>query len=101
MNEPRLLVRINSELADLIPSYLENRRNDLRRSLNALRIGDFRCLQRIGHNLKGSAGGYGFNGLAEIGLQLEQAAAKQQMTLISDCLEAFADYLHRLEISCE
>lgn len=101
MKQAQLLIRVDPELADLIPFFLEHRNDDLQRALDALRIGDFPCLQRIGHNLKGSAGGYGFDGLTAIGFRLEQAAVQQRTRLVGDCLEEFADYLRRLQITYE
>ncbi len=101
MIEQALEVRIDADLADLIPRYLDNRKVDLRDSRDALRIGDFARLQRIGHNIRGSGGGYGFAMLAEIGTRLEQSAIAQQVGQAESCLEDLADFLRRIEVIYE
>lgn len=98
MNEPALRVRIDADLADLIPRYLDNRRVDLRDARDALRIGDYARLQRIGHNIRGSGGGYGFDQLAQIGNRLEQAGIAQQAEQAGLCLDDLADFLRRVEV---
>ena len=98
MTEPVLPVRIDADLADLIPGYLDNRRVDLRDARDALRIGDYARLQRIGHNIRGSGGGYGFDQLVQIGTRLEQAGIAQQAEQASLCLDDLADFLRRVEV---
>jgi HPt (histidine-containing phosphotransfer) domain-containing protein len=98
MNEAAFQVRIDADLADLIPRYLDNRRQDLRDARDALRIEDYARLQRIGHNIRGSGGGYGFGRLVQIGSRLEQAGIDRRAEQVGLCLEDLADFLHRVEV---
>jgi HPt (histidine-containing phosphotransfer) domain-containing protein len=61
------------ELADLVPVYLERRHADVIALEDALLVADYPTVSRIGHSMKGSGGGYGFDGITEIGLRLEDA----------------------------
>lgn len=101
MTEQALNVKIDADLADLIPRYLDNRRVDLRDSRDALRTGDFARLQRIGHNIRGSGGGYGFQALVEIGARLEQAASGHRSDQAEVCLAELADFLRRVQVVYE
>ena len=94
--QPRAFIDI--DLRDLVPGYMRHRLEELQAGFDALRIGDFARLQRIGHNVKGSAGGYGFVGLTTIGNRLESAAAEHDAQAVAYSLEALASYLRRVEI---
>ena len=63
-----------------------------------LRDDDLEEIQRTGHSLKGSGGGYGFDELTRIGAALEEAAADGDATSIAAELEVLADYLERVEV---
>ncbi|MDH3257475.1 MAG: hypothetical protein OEM27_07640, partial [Nitrospinota bacterium] len=57
----KIRVRIDRDLQDLIPEYLKNRGKDLLAYRQALEEGDFDSIAVLGHSMKGSGGGYGFN----------------------------------------
>ncbi len=57
----------------LLPAFLDNRAKDLALLQAALENRGFGEITRIGHNLRGSGGSYGFPKLTEIGGQLEDA----------------------------
>lgn len=69
---PRVVV--DPDVADLVPGYLENRAQDLQQVRELLARGEFEPIGHIGHNLKGSGAGYGFERLTELGAALEDAA---------------------------
>ena len=97
-NEDRILVRIDPDIADLIPEYLEHCREDLASARQAVEKGDHAAIEVIGHGLKGSGGGYGFDKLTEIGARLEQAAKSADSKAEADCLREIEQYLDRVEI---
>jgi HPt (histidine-containing phosphotransfer) domain-containing protein len=99
MPSDSLHVRIDPLLADLVPVYLDNKRKDVEQGWGALRDQDFACLRRIGHNLKGSAGGYGFAPLERIGAALERAAIAGEARSLERSLQQAADYLSRVEVT--
>jgi len=71
-------VTVDEDLQDLIPGYLENRRKDAEELQKALARSDFEVIRVLGHKMKGSGGGYGFDEISEIGRALEDAAKQSQ-----------------------
>ena len=66
--------RAAERLAAQTPAYLENCRANVIAMLAALDDGDFQVITILGHNLRGSGGGFGFQMITDIGAGLEQAA---------------------------
>ena len=96
-NEP-IRVKVDPDLADLIPGYIEKRRQDVGKAEKFLQASQFEELRSIGHKIKGSGGGYGFAGLSEIGAALENAAKAANAEQIKITLTKLKNYLDRLEI---
>ena len=71
------LVRVLASLAALVPGFLEGRRRDIVTIAAALERSDYDSVRILGHNMKGSGAGYGFNRITEIGASLEQAAGRR------------------------
>ncbi len=90
-------VRISNELRGLIPRFLANRRDELKRLRVAVRQGDFEEARRIGHTLKGAGGGYGFDEITRIGTVIERHAALGQD--IHGPVEELAEYLDLLDVT--
>lgn len=93
-----LKIEVDSELKDLIPTFLANRRKEVEELARALERRDFDAIRIIGHNMKGVGGGYGFNGITDLGLEVEDAARGQDTSGIHGCLERYRDYLGRLSV---
>jgi len=53
-------VSIASELRDLAPGFLQNRRHDVQTLQQALAVKDFETIRMLGHRMRGDGGGYGF-----------------------------------------
>lgn len=96
--EDRIVVTVDADLEDLIPGFLDNRRKDALSLHEALKSGDIRAIQSIGHNLKGVGGGYGFPEISEIGAQIEACAKQNDATGIRQQLARLEDYLVRIEV---
>lgn len=97
----KFIVKIDCDLEDLIPGYLENRRKDINKINNSLEAGDFETIRIVGHSMKGSGGGYGFDGITAIGAAVEQAAKDKDITGIRKHVEELMSYLKRVEITYE
>jgi len=89
---------VDADLEDIVPGFLEGRRKDVIDLRQALRDGNYETVRIIGHTMKGSGGGYGFQGITEIGRQLESAAEEKNREAVRHCTEELADYLERLQI---
>jgi HPt (histidine-containing phosphotransfer) domain-containing protein len=94
----RIRVEVDPDLVDLVPGFLENRRADLDNIRVALDRADYKGIHRIGHNLKGDSGALGFDGLGEVGRELERAALAQDDASIRAEVIRLADYLARVEV---
>jgi HPt (histidine-containing phosphotransfer) domain-containing protein len=95
------IVRVDRELQDLIPGYLENRQHDIAAITQALEIEDFALIQSLGHSMKGSGGGYGFDAITGIGLLIEEAAKARDRAKVQTQVAALEEYLASLEIIYE
>lgn len=51
----KVLVRVDPDLADLIPGFLENRRRDMGRIWEALARNDYETIRILGHSMEGEA----------------------------------------------
>lgn len=100
MND-KITVKIDSDLEDLIPGFLENRKTDVENLRKATRLNDFKSLQSIGHSLKGVGGGYGFDRMSEIGAAIETAGKTGDADAAQAQIEQLSDYLARLDIMFE
>ena len=108
MNQPnidpradRFVVQVDPEIEEIVPIFLQNRLNDIESLSRALEAGDFETIRILGHSMKGSGGGYGFDGITDIGQYLEQAGKEQNAEMVRQQVERLADYLERVEVVCE
>ena len=68
-----LVVHVDPILDTLVPRFLENRARDVHALRGALEDGDYHTIQSIGHAMKGTGGGYGFDAISAMGGDLEEA----------------------------
>jgi CheY-like chemotaxis protein/HPt (histidine-containing phosphotransfer) domain-containing protein len=94
----RTVVHVPPKLAQLVPGFLKNRRSDVEAIRRALQQGDYPTIQRLGHQLKGAGGGYGFVALTEIGGRLESAAVGRDAEQLAGALSALATYLESVDV---
>ena len=95
------IVYVDSTLMELIPGFLDNRRDDITTMDGAVEQGDFETIRVLGHDMKGSGGGYGFDGITDIGQSLEQAAKDQDQTEIRKLVQELVNYVERVEVVYE
>lgn len=74
--EPKRVImeQLDPECDALVPAFLEKRCEELSVLENALAERAFDTVYRLGHNLRGSGGSYGFPMMTEIGERMETAA---------------------------
>jgi HPt (histidine-containing phosphotransfer) domain-containing protein len=93
-----VLVRANPKFADLVPGFLQNRRQDVIAMLAALERGDFETVESLGHDMKGAGGSYGFQAITDIGGALEHAAESADSDASHKWVGELSRYLDRVEI---
>jgi HPt (histidine-containing phosphotransfer) domain-containing protein len=101
MGNGRIPVTVARDLEDLIPAFMARRREDVGKLREALDSADMETLRVTGHSMKGTGGGYGFQGLSEIGADIEAAAKEGRLDAVREGVERLADYLARVEIRFE
>ncbi|MEG3640047.1 Hpt domain-containing protein [Magnetococcus sp. PR-3] len=94
-------VVIDEDLEDIVPGYLENRQKDIKDLHKCLQEDDFDNASILGHRMKGSGAGYGFDQITEIGRGIETSAKSSNKDGIASGLAELIDYLERVEISYE
>ena len=97
----KIIVNVDPEIADLIPGFLENRKKDIEEMKSCLEVENFEQIERLGHSMKGSGAGYGFEGVSEIGKALEIAGKEKDVDSIKKGIEDLKNYLDRVELVSE
>lgn len=98
MEGERITVCIDSGLEALIPRYLERRREDVVRLREALDNERIEEAQTVGHKMRGSGGGYGFDAITDLGGQIETAAVVGDTDAIWRFTQKLEDYLDKLDV---
>ena len=96
-----VIAHVDSDMEELIPGYLENRWADIRAVNAGLEQGNFETIRILGHDMKGTGAGYGFNPITDIGARLEQAAKDQNQEEIRTLVGGLTSYLERVEVVYE
>lgn len=97
--EGKIAVRVEKDLAGLIPDFLRNREEDVRSLREALAKNDFKTVWNLGHNLKGTGGSYGFGAITRMGTDMEKAASAGDGAAAQRLTDELADFLSRVEIT--
>ena len=80
-------------LAELVPRYLARKTEQITEVLRSFSENDFDSVRRFGHNLRGTAAGYGFPRMEEIGCRLESAAQRRDRASIAEQLHLLQSFL--------
>ncbi len=97
----KIVVHVDREIADIVPGFLANRRMDIKSIQDALSKEDYETIRTLGHSMKGSGGGYGFDAIGDIGSLLEQEAESRNIKGIRRGIDELSTYLERVDIVYE
>jgi HPt (histidine-containing phosphotransfer) domain-containing protein len=97
----RVVVEVDEGLSDLIPGFLTHKRADITAIVAAIARGDYAEIASIAHRIKGEGGSYGFDGISEIGAEIERAATEQDRAAVLRCAHELTAYLDSVEIVFE
>ena len=100
-NSGKFVVYVDPQIEEIIPLFLQHRRDDLESIALALEQADFETIETLGHGMKGSGGGFGFEGITEIGRCLERAAISGNSEVIRKQVEYLSAYLERVVVVAE
>ncbi len=101
MAEEKIKVIVDADLEELIPDFMEMTLADVEGLKAAVEAGDAGKARSIGHSLKGSGGGYGFDEISEIGAKIENLAKTGSIDGVAALVARLEDYLARVEIAYE
>jgi HPt (histidine-containing phosphotransfer) domain-containing protein len=82
----------------LIEEFLADAAADLAAMRQALARGELDTVRVLGHSLKGSGGGYGFDALTDLGRAVEAAAVRADTDALDDLFRRLEKYLARVVI---
>jgi len=94
----KIIVQCDPDLKDLIPGYINNRNKDVIVMRECLDISDFAKIRTIGHSMKGSGGGYGFDTITDLGEKIENAALADDTDKIDQVIQELEFYISRVEV---
>lgn len=92
------IVQVDPDIADLVPGFLENRRQDVVKAQRALEQGDMSSLAMLGHTMKGAGAGYGFDEITVIGAAMETAAKQGDAGAVLASIARLAEYLENVDV---
>lgn len=70
-------IKVDESIIDLVPTYLENRRSDIKKINKALEADDISTIESLAHKMKGSGTSYGFERISHLGKQIESSAMEK------------------------
>lgn len=93
MSAVPLIIEIDREIESIVPEFLEKRASDCGLVKSLVEKGNFSDIHTIGHRMKGAGGSYGFDGISEIGLTIEEAAVNGDGETIMAAVARLEEYL--------
>jgi CheY-like chemotaxis protein/HPt (histidine-containing phosphotransfer) domain-containing protein len=104
LNEPdnpqaeQVLVYVDEDIADLVPEFLEGRREDVGKIKEMLQAQNFSVLYTLGHDMKGCGRSYGFEEISRIGKHIEAAAKEENAPEILLWNDRLDHYLNIVQV---
>ena len=95
----RVHVAVTPTVAPLVPNFLANRKKDAQSARSALRRRDFHGLWVLAHTMKGLGSSYGFDGISDIGAEMERAALAHDEAGLGRAVTALDRYLSQVDYS--
>lgn len=96
MSNDEIVVTVEADLADLVPTFLANCRAHARKLRAAAAAGDLAAAASIGHNLAGSGTSYGFDRVSDLGREIERLAKGGDARGVGDLAQQLENYLARV-----
>lgn len=100
-NKPFLYVEVESELAELLPNFIKKRRQDLITLKEKVAQSEFTEIKKMGHDLRGVTGAFGYYFLTEIGKEIEVAALAKDTTKLNQLVQQYETLMQNYKIKIE
>ena len=95
------IVVCDADLDDIIPVYLDSKREECVQIRELAEQGNFEEIRSIAHGMKGSGGCYGFSLISAIGREMEIAAKAGNLHDVLEQVDLLAAYMGRIEVRYE
>lgn len=89
---------VDQDLKVLIPQFMENREEEIEELKVMLEEKNFSEIKNLGHAIKGTGGGYGFDKITDLGLEIEEAAKREDKADLKDLILELEEYIENVEI---
>ena len=96
-DQSSIAIRLDAEMQGIVPKYLANRARDCDALRQHAASRAFADAKRLGHNMKGTGGGYGFEEISRLGARIEAAAAAGEADQLLALADDLARYLARVK----
>ncbi|OUR97045.1 hypothetical protein A9Q84_11985 [Halobacteriovorax marinus] len=94
----KFTVTIDEDLKDIVPGFLSNRQKDITALSDFFEQKNVSEIEKIGHKVSGSSGGYGFEELGKIAKNIEQLAMNNDVEAIGPLIQKFREYVENVNI---
>jgi CheY-like chemotaxis protein/HPt (histidine-containing phosphotransfer) domain-containing protein len=88
---------VDSDIADLVPTFLANRRADVSRLETVGTDLEWEDARRMGHGMKGAGGAYGFPEISALGARIEAAAGERDASQLAKWVASLAGFLDSVD----
>jgi hypothetical protein len=85
-------------MADLVPSFLDNRRRETPALLAALADGDFHAVDWLAQRMVGGGAMFGFDPITAFGRAIREHVAKRNKRQIAQVVREYRDYLECVQV---
>jgi HPt (histidine-containing phosphotransfer) domain-containing protein len=99
MSDAKYEAIIPRHLADSIAGFMETCRKELDAFEAAFASGDLGELEKLATNMNGYGAAYGLERIAELGMELEQAAQRDDYDAAAAYLLLYREYLDQVRIT--
>ena len=101
MEEEKIIIYADPDIADEIPWYLGQVKEYTEAIEKAVGNADFESIEDAGHRMKGSGQTFGFDAISEMGKSIEQAAKEKDLDEIRKKVEELSRYIEMVEVVYE
>lgn len=91
-------VYVDELLQDLIPGFMENRRNEFVELENFFSAKDYESLAKIGHKLVGTGYNYGFQKLGDLATELENAGKNKDEVGARRAIDGIREHVQNVDV---
>lgn len=91
-------VYVDELLQELIPSFMENRRNEFVELEKFLSQKDYEALAKLGHKLIGTGYNYGFQKLGDLATDLEKAGKSKDEIGARRAIDGIRRHFQNIEV---